>query len=482
MGSSGNPTTLLISIAVALILTTCLCGCAQPPVQAPAGPGAPPSPQGGGAPAFTDEFGCLPADCSTIPDARGRQFCEQAKAGTYTWALCSGYPEEACRKLCEKETARKYAGMTEFEVYAEKNREERHLPVRGRVAQRLIPLLFENLTAKSRSPMPMVRGANIGWLCGATQRGEAYFLEEFAKEARAMKRDLGIDYAMVNVPFIENPRKGESGFLPNEYAFGARACGDYTRPEDQLIYPRPRLPPEDMRKVIRALRAEGLAVILELGYQDPVQAPPASQWNGLYTTDLEAFLGEYQGLIMPYVRMAGEEKVEIIKVGIEREEDDDGRNAIRNRMFGDVIIPSVRKEYPGALTYGENVPFLDRITFWDRLDYIGVDFWSGLTGEKDPTVPELQEAIGRIYDASIRPVQERYRKPVLFAELGYLSFDGNNRDCGGGYRCQYIPSPLPPVDPQEQADEYAATFRFMERTPEIAGAVIFNPGYGVTGW
>ena len=31
---------------------------------------------------FADEFGCLPKDCSRLPEGPGRKFCEEFQAGT----------------------------------------------------------------------------------------------------------------------------------------------------------------------------------------------------------------------------------------------------------------------------------------------------------------------------------------------------------------------------------------------------------------
>jgi len=54
---------------------------------------------------FSDEFGCLPKDCSILPEGPGRKFCEEFQAGAYVWGDCSSYPSDACRKLCESRKA-----------------------------------------------------------------------------------------------------------------------------------------------------------------------------------------------------------------------------------------------------------------------------------------------------------------------------------------------------------------------------------------
>ena len=53
-----------------------------------------------------DDFGCWPPSCSYIPDPRGKQLCEDWKAGKKVqWPDCSIYSsiQPACQKLCEFE-------------------------------------------------------------------------------------------------------------------------------------------------------------------------------------------------------------------------------------------------------------------------------------------------------------------------------------------------------------------------------------------
>ena len=52
-----------------------------------------------------DDFGCWPPTCSSIPDATGKQACEDWKAGkTIQWPpTCTSLTQPACVKLCEAE-------------------------------------------------------------------------------------------------------------------------------------------------------------------------------------------------------------------------------------------------------------------------------------------------------------------------------------------------------------------------------------------
>jgi len=191
--------------------------------------------------------------------------------------------------------------------------------------------------------------------------------------------------------------------------------------------------------------------------------------------------------------LAEQEKVEVIRIATEMEVTGKERNTIfnatteerikeRNTIFREKIIPSIRKEYKGLLTYGENFQVIDQVDFWDQLDYIGVDFYVGLTNKNDPSVAELESSIKSLLDKKILPLQQKYNKPVYFAELGYRSYDGNNRKDSGGendYRGWINLHPDSPVDHQEQADEFTATFNVGKDIPWIYGYVIWSPGYEV---
>ena len=60
-----------------------------------------------------DDFGCFPLSCSDVPDAPGRQMCEDWRAGkSVTWPPdCSYSPTEECKNLCNAEKKDSSAGQ-----------------------------------------------------------------------------------------------------------------------------------------------------------------------------------------------------------------------------------------------------------------------------------------------------------------------------------------------------------------------------------
>lgn len=63
------------------------------------------------------------------------------------------------------------------------------------------------------------------------------------------------------------------------------------------------------------------------------------------------------------------------------------------------------------------------MNFWDALDYIGVDAYFPLTDHINPTVEEIKAGWAPIME-SLQETSARFDKKIIFAEVGYASFDG----------------------------------------------------------
>jgi len=62
----------------------------------------------------------------------------------------------------------------------------------------------------------------------------------------------------------------------------------------------------------------------------------------------------------------------------------------------------------------------DKVTFWDALDYIGIQAYFPLVENRNPTVEQLSAGWNR-HLPTIRAVREKFGKKVLFTEMGYKS-------------------------------------------------------------
>jgi glycosyl hydrolase family 113 len=126
----------------------------------------------------------------------------------------------------------------------------------------------------------------------------------------------------------------------------------------------------------------------------------------------------YRQFIFHYARMSELLDVELFCVGTELH-----KVAIEHPDFWKQIILDIKKIYSGKITYAANwnEELID-VTFWDQLDYIGVQAYYPLTNKTTPSVRELKKGWKKHLD-SIEKVQKKFNKPVIFSELGYKSTD-----------------------------------------------------------
>ncbi len=127
---------------------------------------------------------------------------------------------------------------------------------------------------------------------------------------------------------------------------------------------------------------------------------------------------DYEVFILYMAQIAQEEGAEMLCIGTEFE-----IHAIKRPQFWRQIIQKIRQQYKGKLTYAANWDKFEKITFWDELDYIGIDAYFPLLNEKTPSV----EALKKEWKKPLTKIQNlycTYKKPILFTEFGYLSVDG----------------------------------------------------------
>ena len=98
------------------------------------------------------------------------------------------------------------------------------------------------------------------------------------------------------------------------------------------------------------------------------------------------------------------------------------RTALEKPDFWRRLIIKVKEVYSGPLTYAANWDSYDQISFWNDLDYIGVDAYFPLSDEKDPSHSQLK-AGWKPYVQKLEALAKQYRKPVLLTEWGYENED-----------------------------------------------------------
>ena len=195
------------------------------------------------------------------------------------------------------------------------------------------------------------------------------------------------------------------------------------------IAPDPADTPTDASLVqaIQDLHSMGLHVMLK-----PHVDVKDGTWRGaIQPRDASVWFANYDSFLRHYAGIAQANGVELLNVGTELATMSDSRSL----GAWTEILSHVRADYAGPLTYGANANApgdeFTSVSFWNLLDYAGLDVYAPLTSHPDPTVAELTSAWSNNRNgddmlAAYRNWQAGHGKPVLFTEIGYRSLAGAN--------------------------------------------------------
>ncbi len=125
----------------------------------------------------------------------------------------------------------------------------------------------------------------------------------------------------------------------------------------------------------------------------------------------------YREFLLTFAQLAADTNVDLLCVGTELEQ------FVQNRPeYWQLLITEIRKIYKGKLTYAANWDEFDRVPFWNRLDYVGVDAYFPLSESKTPSLEELSTG-WKPWKLKLEGVSIQTKKPILFTEYGYRSMD-----------------------------------------------------------
>lgn len=152
------------------------------------------------------------------------------------------------------------------------------------------------------------------------------------------------------------------------------------------------------------------------------------EWQAnIEPSDRAEWFENYGEIILHYARLAEEHDVGMLAVGTELNSMASAAWDPTNTRYWRELIADVREVYSGAVTYsgqwGPDEWSVENVEFLGDLDYIGVAAYVGLeTGSS--SVSEIREAWDAWNRDFLRPVHERYGKPLIFTEVGYRNQAG----------------------------------------------------------
>jgi len=171
-------------------------------------------------------------------------------------------------------------------------------------------------------------------------------------------------------------------------------------------------------KEIEVLRAAGFKVFLKPHIW--IDEPAAGKWRSdIFPTsdeNSELWKASYLDFILRYANLAERGKAEMFCIGTEF-----SRLTVEKPLFWKEVIREVRKVYSGKITYAANwYNEFEKITFWEDLDYIGIQAYFPLAKKEYASVKQISKG-WRKYLPLIKRIHKKYNRKVLFTELGYKS-------------------------------------------------------------
>lgn len=146
-----------------------------------------------------------------------------------------------------------------------------------------------------------------------------------------------------------------------------------------------------------------------------------AEWRGDFKArndgDWKIWEQNYHEYIIDLAQLADSLQVDMFCVGTEM------REFVKNRPgFWQQLITEIRTSFRGALTYSANWDEYNYVTFWNRLDYIGIDAYFPIIAAK---TPKVRKAIRkwRPTKRKLKALSESMQRPILFTEYGYRSVD-----------------------------------------------------------
>jgi len=217
---------------------------------------------------------------------------------------------------------------------------------------------------------------------------------------------------------------------------------------------------------IKLAKNAGLKIFLKphlvLGKIEHGDKTNHSEWRGdlrlKYDSDWKVLEQHYETYILELARIAEENEVELFSVGTELKKFTQYRG-----KFWKQLITKVKNIFHGKITYSANWDEYAHVSFWDDLDYIGVDMYFPVSKSKTPSVQKTIKKWKKI-SKNIKRTSLKHDRQVLLTEFGYrnISYAGKRpwtHDKGE----QTIPNN------EAQTNLYEAIFQAFWNEPWVAG-------------
>ena len=222
-------------------------------------------------------------------------------------------------------------------------------------------------------------------------------------------------------------------------------------------------------KQIEIVRATGYKVFFKPHLW--IMEPADGKWRAdIFPTSEENWVlwqKTYRDFILRYAKVAEEAKADMFCIGGEF-----SRLTVEKPDFWESLIREIRSVYSGKLTYAANwYQEYENITFWDDLDYIGIQAYFPLVKHEYPTVEQISKGWQQYFPA-LEAISKKYNRPILFTEMGYKSTPDSAIE--PWQWIEQIDHKTYPISVETQANCYQAFFNTVWQQAWFAGVHIWQ--------
>ncbi len=291
----------------------------------------------------------------------------------------------------------------EFEIYGPKDKNPGELPLEERFKKSKEKTELE----KKRDQINLVAGQIVPSPSPLTdsefQRGVNYTSWNVV--------ELGTDLSDYSLIYLSQLDVGHIALMTVWYQDDAVSKRIY-------VDPKKTVSDESLGHAINLIHALGMKVMLkphvDLTDEDArVNILPSEEW-----------FASYKEFILHYAEIAAKYNVELLCIGTELS---NTTTTTWKEKWLD-IIGAIRKIYKGPITYAANWDEYESVSFWQDVDYIGMDAYFPLTKKNNPPKEELVaawESHASLLEKWLKDTG--LNKPIIFTEIGYDTVEGSNK-------------------------------------------------------
>jgi len=199
--------------------------------------------------------------------------------------------------------------------------------------------------------------------------------------------------------------------------------------------------------------------------------PSNGKWRSdIYPTseeNWEEWKKGYRAFIFRWADIAEQADAEMFCIGTEFT-----RLTVKKPEFWKALIQEVRGIYSGKIAYAANwYNEFEKITFWEDLDYIGVQAYFPLVNNEYPNVKEISKGWNK-HLTNLESIHRKYNRPILFTEMGYKSTADSAIEPWDWI--DYSSDLDKPISNETQANCYEAFFKTVWKKNWFAGVHIWQ--------